>query len=159
MRLLTALLLCASLSGSALAQGNMYPQAGGGGGNAGGGNNAGGDGSLDQPAQAQDAAKPMDLADAAANAETVVSSFITDRSPKGYWPLREKKSGKLLRLKLESLDGKSVRQSRRPGFYTARAKMMEASGSPYECEFTIDFSGDRWAVTGMRLISPPAKKK
>lgn len=97
-------------------------------------------------------------ADAAANFETIVQTFITDRSPKGYWPLRDKKTGRLLKLKLESLDPKTVGPTGRPGYYFARARLLEITdGTSVDCEFTVDFTTDRWVVKGMRLLGAAAK--
>lgn len=106
----------------------------------------------------ESASRTISPADAAANFETIVNSFITDRSAKGYWPLRDKKTGRLLKLKLESLDPKTVRSTGREGYYFARARLIDTvSGEPVDCEFTVDFTSDRWAVKGMRLLGSPLK--
>ncbi len=108
----------------------------------------------------QSSSTPMALDDARLNFPTVIESFIAEHSPHGYWPLKQKTTGKVLKLKFKSILPKSVRQLKE-GLYLGRAVLREVQAdSPITADFTVDFSGSRWKVEGMRLVSatPPTRK-
>jgi hypothetical protein len=93
------------------------------------------------------------------NFATVVESFIAARSPKGYWPLKQKSADRILNLKHEKTLPKTVRKIAE-GVYTGRVVLLEADeGFTIQAEFTVDLSGARWQVKRMRLVGapPPAK--
>jgi hypothetical protein len=95
----------------------------------------------------------MSLDDARTNFSTVVESFIASHSPDGYWPVRQKTTGKLLKLKFQSVAPASVHELKE-GRYLGRALLREVQAdSLVKADFTVDFSGPRWEVKGMRLIS------
>jgi|GEM_PF-5096097 len=137
--------------------------------------------SSDRPADAtpadeeeQSSSRPMTLDDARTNFSTIVESFVVEHSPDGYWPLRQKTTGKVLKLKFESILPKSVRDIK-DGRFMGRAVLRGvAEDLTVKADFTVDFSGPQWKVEGMRLVSvtpaapktrreapvqPPAEKK
>jgi hypothetical protein len=101
---------------------------------------------------------PMTIDDARMNFATIVESFIAARSPKGYWPLKQKSADRVLRLKHEKTLPKTVRKIGE-GLYTGRVVLLEADeGFAIQAEFTVDLSGARWQVKRMRLVgAPPAR--
>jgi hypothetical protein len=103
---------------------------------------------------------PMTLDDARMNFPTMVESFVAERSSDGSWPLKQKSTGKTLKLKYESVLPKSIRKIKENRF-TGRAVLREVEKDfPVKADFTIDFGGPKWMVVGMRLVSatPPARK-
>ena len=109
------------------------------------------------PAPSEEPAGDMTLDDAAGNFESILQAFVISRSPNGYWPLREKTTKKVLMLKLESIDLKSLRQEG-PNVFTAPAVLLDVNNDrKIPAEFTIDFSGTQWHVTRMRMLKAPAK--
>jgi len=121
------------------------------------------DGSSDD--KAQEAPRVMSADDARTNFSTVVESFIASHSPDGYWPVRQKTTGKVLRLKFQSVSSKTVHEANE-GHYRGLATLREVqTDTLVKAEFTVDFSGPRWDVLGMRLLSvkaapaKPAKTK
>ncbi len=107
----------------------------------------------------EEAAAPMTLADAQANFQTVIENFINERSTNGHWTLKEKTSKNVLKLKLLSVDVKSIRQLQ-PGHFSGRAELFDAeSSAPRGAEFKVDLSAERWKVTGMTLLPAPKKPK
>jgi hypothetical protein len=102
----------------------------------------------------------MTIDDARMNFATIVESFIIERSKNGCWPLKQKTTGKLLKLKFESILPKSVHELKE-GRFMGRAVLRElATDSTVRADFTVDFSGPQWKVEGMRLVSitPPARE-
>jgi len=116
-------------------------------------------------ANQEDASEPegpvsLAIEDARLNFGTVVESFIAQHSAGGYWPLKQKTSGKLLKLKFVKTYPKSIREVRL-GHYIGRAGLSEIeTGEDVQTLFTVDFSGSIWKVEQMRLVSirPPAGK-
>jgi hypothetical protein len=95
----------------------------------------------------------MSIDDARMNFNTVVESFVSEHSPKGYWPLKQKSTGKVLKLRFEKIMPKSVHEVL-GGHYAGRAVLREAEEDfTVQADFTVDFSGSRWKVERMRLVS------
>ncbi|MBI5240869.1 MAG: hypothetical protein HY926_10390 [Elusimicrobia bacterium] len=119
----------------------------------------------DEPAQEKEAspepiyAASMSIDDARMNFATVVESFIAARSPKGYWPLKQKSSARVLHLRLEKVLPKTVRKAGGGNVYTGRAALWEVDEDfAVQADFTVDLGGRRWEVKSMRLVStPPAR--
>ena len=115
-----------------------------------------------EPAPA--ASAEMSQEDAVINFPTVVSSFISDRSPKGYWPLKDKATGQIMKLKLVKVDAEYLRQSG-PNNFSGSAVLADIQRKTrLKVEFAVDFSGAEWKVTGMRILAkstpkPKAAKK
>lgn len=103
-----------------------------------------------EPSQPE-ALPPMTLEDARLNFPTVVESFIAGVSPNGYWLLKEKGTDHTWKLKLVSIDTKTLRGAGAQR-YSAPAVLRDVrDGQRLRVEFTVDFSGDQWKVAGMRL--------
>jgi hypothetical protein len=101
----------------------------------------------------------MTLDDARLNFGTVVESFITERSPKGYWPLKQKTTNKILKLRLDAIEKKTVRRLT-PGHFVGRATLSQVDdASPVKADFYVDFSGVNWKVEKMRLVPGRAPDK
>ncbi|MCX5794546.1 MAG: hypothetical protein NTY77_03510 [Elusimicrobia bacterium] len=108
----------------------------------------------------QPASRPMSLADARMNFATVVESFIAAHSPDGYWPLKQKSTGKALKLRFESILPDSVREIQ-DGRFMGRAVLRDVEANiPVKADFTVDFSGHQWQVESLSLVSaaPRARK-
>jgi len=109
---------------------------------------------------APDVVKPMSLDDARMNFATIIESFVVERSPKGYWPFKQKSTGKVLKLTFAKTLPKSVHEVL-GGHFAGRAVLREVEeGFTVQADFTVDFSGSRWKVERMRLVSitQPARK-
>jgi len=101
----------------------------------------------------------MSLADARLNFGTVVESFIAARSRKGYWPLKQKSTGKTLRLKFVEVGPKTVREIQ-PGHFAARVLLHDLDkDQPIKADFYVDFSGRQWAVERLRLVPASSGKE
>ena len=99
----------------------------------------------------------MRLEDARPNFQSILEAFIAARSRNGYWPLREKTTKQVLRLKLQSIDLKDLRQEEKSVF-TAPALLLDVKNARrVPVEFSIDFSGTQWHVTRMRMLKAPSK--
>ena len=99
----------------------------------------------------------MNIDDARMNFVTVVESFITARSPKGSWPLKQKTSAKVLHLRFEKALPKTVRKTGGGDVYIGRVVLWEvAENFAVQADFTVDLSGRRWQVKSMRLVGKPA---
>ena len=128
------------------------------------------EGASEQPGAAapdqekKEATQPMSQQALSVNFRTVVENFITARSPDGYWPLRRKTTGKLLKLRLETIKESSVRENK-PGHVSGRVILsQEGESRRIQADFFVDFTGDSWAVEKLRLLpdplpSPQAKAK
>lgn len=108
--------------------------------------------SLLGPAAAPASADTLD--DARGNMETLVRTFIGDHSRGGWWTLKDKKSGGLLRLKLESFEPDTIRPLK-GSLVAGLAVLKEAGGGRRYADFQADF-GMLWSIRGMRLISEDA---
>jgi hypothetical protein len=103
---------------------------------------------------AEDPNKPMTLDDARSNVGTLITSFVTQRSAQGFMPLRDKRTKKVRKLKLVSVEEKKVKAAGGKR-YAAPAKLKDlASGQTLDAVFTVDFTGPEWKVVGMRLLPP-----
>lgn len=112
------------------------------------------------PSEEPAAGGAMSRDDARMNFGTVVDSFVAERSPEGYWPLRDKATGKVRRLKIAAKDPKSVVSGEGAGMFVGRVTLLdESSGERLKADFTVDFSGAEWKVKQMRLIPNSAGKK
>lgn len=110
----------------------------------------------------EEEAPAVNIDSARINFQTVVEAFVADKSPEGYWPLQDKRSGKTRKLKLKAINPRSVRTDFRDGFYRADAEFTDLSeGKPFKAVFVVDFSGAQWKVAEMRVPKPkeePPKK-
>jgi hypothetical protein len=113
------------------------------------------------PIEGQAAGGSMSLDDARMNFGTVVDSFVATRSPDGYWPLKDKTTGKVRHLKIVAKDPKSVEPGEGGGsLFIGRVTLKdESSGERLKADFTVDFGGAEWKVTQMKLIPAPRKRK
>jgi hypothetical protein len=94
-----------------------------------------------------------------ANFESIVEAFVARRSANaGYWPLRDKKTGRLRHLKLVSVDAKRVRGAGRGRFSGPVLLRDEINRDALDAEFVVDMSGTEWKVVGMRLVGPAKKR-
>lgn len=112
----------------------------------------------DQGLAPNDAVGPLTLDDVKANILTVVQSFVDKRTnDKGWFPLRDRETGMLRKLRLVSLDANKTTSD--GGFlYSAPAVLSdEASNEKLRAIFTVDFQGAEWTVKKLRLIKPPAR--
>lgn len=101
--------------------------------------------------EAEAPAAPLSLDDARVNAVTVVQAFVARKSPKGYWPFREKGSKALYKLTLSSIDEKKIKELT-GGRYGVPASLDDAEKKArLKMEFVVDLSGAEWKVVGMRL--------
>lgn len=111
----------------------------------------------DDSSQAE-ASKTVTLDDARSSVGTLIQSFIAQRSADGAWPLLDKRTKKLRRLRLVKVDEKKVRAAGKQ-IYAAPATLKDLdSTEQLQAVFKVDFSGSEWKVVGMRL-SQPAKRK
>lgn len=100
------------------------------------------------PPPAEAPAGPMSLEDARINFQTVVESYLAERSRASAWLLKQKGSPKPLRLKLLSIDGGSIKPAG-PNRYSGSAAFKELSkGRRVRVLFTVDFSSEQWKVAG-----------
>ncbi len=106
------------------------------------------------PESASETAKQVGLADARVNIVSIIEAFIAQRSPDGFWPLRDKKTRRLRHLKLLSIDQKNV-QAVGGALYTAPALLKDSmSKETLAAQFTVDFTGPNWQVGRMRMPAP-----
>ncbi|MBI3551040.1 MAG: hypothetical protein HY077_00860 [Elusimicrobia bacterium] len=109
---------------------------------------------------AEPAAGPMSLDDARTNFGTVIDAFISQRSPNGYWPLKDKATGQIKRLKLLAKDPKSLREEGGGGHYAGLVTLQDAeTRERITAEFLVDFTGTEWKVERMKLVPRPKPKK
>jgi hypothetical protein len=107
-----------------------------------------------------DYAAPMSLDDARMNFGTVIDAFLAEKTQKGYWPLREKLTGKILHLQLVSKDPKTVADAGAGGKFTGTVNFVDLlTREKRKTEFTVDLSGSQWKVVSMHLFPGPRKKK
>ena len=109
------------------------------------------------PAPKEEAAGPLSMEDARLNFASVVETFIGQRSPDGFWPLKDKVSGRKRRLKLESIDETKITTARTgASHFTGPVILTDlADGNrPLRADFTVDLSGSQWKVVGMKLSQP-----
>lgn len=102
-----------------------------------------------------EATGPLSLDDVKANIQTVVQSFVDKRTnDQGWFPLRDRATGMLRKLRVTKLDvEKTVDDGN--GLYSVPAALSDqASGEKLRATFTVDFKGSEWAVTNLRLIKP-----
>jgi len=117
-------------------------------------NGEGGDGG----GQAE-APKTITLDDARSNVTTLIQSFIAQRSADGAWPLVDKRTKKVRRLRLVKVDEKKVRSAGNQ-IYAAPATLKDIdSTEQLQAVFKVDFSGSEWKVVGMRLSEPERAKR
>lgn len=103
----------------------------------------------------------MSLDDARTNFGTVIDAFIAGHSRDGYWPLKDKATGLVRRLKVVSKEPKGITPDESGGGrYIGRITLKDANnGERLQAEFLVDFSGSEWKVKQMRLIPNPKPKK
>lgn len=98
--------------------------------------------------------KPISLADARVNIVSIIEAFIAQRSPHGFWPLRDKKTRRMRHLKLLAIDDRHVHADG-GALYTAPASLKDTtSGATLAALFTVDFTGPNWQVVRMRMPAP-----
>jgi hypothetical protein len=117
-----------------------------------------------QPAAREDHADPeprsLSIDDIRVNFATVVENFITARSPKGYWPLKQKSTGKVLKLKLVKVSEKTVHEVGH-GRYVGRAILRQVDADlRHQADFFVNLAGEEWTVERLRLLpgATPAPK-
>jgi hypothetical protein len=104
----------------------------------------------------QDEGPEVSQADARANAATLIQSFLAKHSEGGAFPLRDKTTKKLRRLKLMKVDEKGVEPAGVARFTAPAWLKDEESGETLEASFLLDFASPDWKVVGLRLKPPPA---
>jgi hypothetical protein len=91
--------------------------------------------------------EPLSLKDARMNFSTVIETFYSQNSPKGYW-LFDDAAGKPLKLKLEAIDKGSI-EAEEEGRYVGRVRFRDAGTSAkVAVRFTVDLSGAGPTPTG-----------
>lgn len=115
----------------------------------------------ESPEPASPANSEMPPEDAGDNFRTVITSFIANRSPKGYWPLKDKATGRIMRLKLVKVNAGNLRKLKSNNYAGSAVLKDVERGTLLKVEFGVDFSGAEWKVTGMRILtkSAPPKRK
>ncbi|MFI5345749.1 MAG: hypothetical protein ACHQ51_05180 [Elusimicrobiota bacterium] len=100
---------------------------------------------------------PMSLDDVRGNFATVVETYVSKKSPKGYWPYAEKVPGKkpkAWRLTRPQVDEDSVKKLT-TDHYSGRVTLRDARGGrPPALEFVVDFSGVDWKVLSVKPAPP-----
>lgn len=115
-----------------------------------------GGGSGEEGGDKEDAPRPMTIDDARANVGTLITSFMSQRSPQGFMPLKDKSTKKTRHLKLIAVQEKKVKAAGGKK-YNAPATLKDVStGQTLDAVFTVDFTGPEWKVAGMRLMPPAA---
>ena len=97
------------------------------------------------------ATQEVALQDARLNFAGVVEGFIDERSPKGYWPLRDKVTGKIRRLKLLRIEEDSVNAVGKTRFNGTALLKDVRGGKLVSCVFTVDFAAPPWKVVRMTM--------
>lgn len=113
------------------------------------------------PAAGGDAQGHMSLEDARINFPTVVQAFVDKRSDAdGLWPLRDKETGKLRKLKLVSLASEKAKEDG-DGLFSAPGVVadMANNGEKLPVVFTCNFAGSEWRVEKLRFVKPKAAKR
>ncbi|MBI5245789.1 MAG: hypothetical protein HY923_01300 [Elusimicrobia bacterium] len=90
-------------------------------------------------------ARAASLKEAQENVETIIQTYVAQKSPEGFWPVKQKGGGNL-RLKLKSIDAKNVRRTSGELFKVSATFTDEESRKPYYGEFDVDFGGMIWSV-------------
>lgn len=120
-----------------------------------------GDGGGGEPAGGgAEPAAPLTLEDVKANITTVIEAFFAKRSTDdGYFPLRDRQTKKLRRLKLVKVEERKTREDG-DGLYSAPAVLSDeaADGARLKAVFTVNFKGAEWTVEKMRLVKAPSRK-
>lgn len=113
------------------------------------------------PAPVQEGPAPaMTLADARINLPTVVHAFVEKRSREGVWPLRDKASGRLRKLRLLGLDAEKTKRAGEEGLFAAPGTLLDVeTDERVPVVFTVDFSGTEWKVSRLRFVKKKAGRK
>jgi hypothetical protein len=115
---------------------------------------------LDAPAPppAEDEARPVTLEDVRINIGAIVKTFVEQRSPDGFWPLKDKSSGQLRRLQLLAVAADKVKDEGKMRYSApATLKDLEAEQT-VRAVFIVSFRGPEWKVVGMKLLPPRARR-
>ena len=97
-------------------------------------------------------ARAVSIEEAQENVETIIQTHVAQKSPEGFWPVKQKGGGNL-RLKLKSIDAKNARRASGEVFKVTATFTDEASQKPFYGEFDIDFGGMIWKVTRSRWVT------
>jgi len=89
---------------------------------------------------------------------TMVQSFITSNSPNGYWPLRQKRTHRLLKLHFVKAVERTIHEVGSGRFAGQVVMRQEDSEGVVTADFVLDCSGTDWKVDEMRhlVIGRPA---
>lgn len=96
------------------------------------------------------------LSEAKDNIETVISNYAAEKSPDGYWPVKQR-DGKSQRLKLKSVDMQSIQRADAEIFKAAAVFLDEGGRTRFYAEFDVDFGGADWHVARMKWIARARK--
>ena len=93
---------------------------------------------------------------------TMVQSFITSNSPNGYWPLRQKRTHRLLKLHFVRAVERTIHEVDSGRFAGRVVMRQEGSEGVVTAEFVLDCTGTDWKVDEMRHLvigRPPAVRE
>lgn len=91
------------------------------------------------------------FSDAKDNIETIIQTYAANKSPDGYWAVKS------LRLRLKSVETRTIQRTDADLFKAAAAFTDERSNKLYFAEFVVDFGGTDWHVAGMKWITRAQK--
>lgn len=101
----------------------------------------------------------MSVSDARVNFGGVVETHLKAAAPRGGpFPYRDEASGKTRLLTYDRTDEGSVRELAADKF-SACVFFKDVHEKPVDLDFTVDFSGERWAVTAVGPHAEPAPVK
>jgi hypothetical protein len=102
---------------------------------------------------------PMSLADAQTNFQTVVEAKLAAETVKGSWSYQESESGKTWPLSYVKTDASSLVEVSSNVFSGCVLFRRKSPPADVDVDFTVDFSGTHWAVTGTKLHSVALRKR
>jgi thiol-disulfide isomerase/thioredoxin len=97
------------------------------------------------------------LSDAKDNIETVIRTYVANKSSSGFWLVTPKGGGKPLRLTLKSLDQATVLRTKEELFKAAVVFTNEETQRPVHAEFEVDFGTEDWHVARVNWITRAKK--
>jgi hypothetical protein len=104
--------------------------------------------------RADEADRQPTIEDARINIGGIIQAFIDQRSPEGYWPLRDKRSKRVRRLKLTRVEDDKVKDEGKMRFSAPAVLTDTENEGTVRAVFIVSFRGPEWRVVGMRLIAP-----
>jgi hypothetical protein len=108
-------------------------------------------------AQEEQEAQHDVMDDARDNFGSIVEDYVSQNSPDGYFPLRQKGSGKTLKLRFKGLQPGSLKKVSAGHVAGVVAMTNAETRRLVMVDFFVDFSTPHWAVERASLAAPRSK--